>query len=292
MILVILLVVMSTILMGSLTFSLISTSQQSRLTRSYEEAYGISLGAINKVIFEMEAAMGGDNTPATLVELEDHLTAEFGNASHTGTVTYTGDVDGTAYTVRMTDANETDEKFTLTAEVDYEGNTRQVIALVKGPDLVEALRYAIFGNYIHFDNHAKINWGINLLTTIYSNSGVDIDKGVKITGLVQAANFISPNTGPADGEAGVADTILTVAGEQGDPNPAPVVGSAPVNQAVPPPPNSNSVATIAAGRPWILSHSKASSILPSKPSARDSVSPWCLVVKLVPCLLLSRRREV
>ena len=27
--------------------------------------------------------MGGDNTPATLVELEDHLTAEFGNASHT-----------------------------------------------------------------------------------------------------------------------------------------------------------------------------------------------------------------
>ena len=59
MILVILLVVMSTILMGSLTFSLISTSQQSRLTRSYEEAYGIGLGAINKVIFEMEAAMGG-----------------------------------------------------------------------------------------------------------------------------------------------------------------------------------------------------------------------------------------
>ena len=170
------------------------------------------------------------------MELEDHLTAEFGNASHTGTVTYTGDVDGTAYTVKMTDATQTDEKFTLTAEVDYMGNTRQVIALVKGPDLVEALRYAIFGNYIHFDNHAKVNWGINLLTTIYSNSGVDIDKGVKITGLVQAANFISPNTGPADGEAGVADTILTVAGEQGDPNPAPVVGSAPVNQAVPPPP--------------------------------------------------------
>ncbi|MEE8349057.1 MAG: hypothetical protein V3R94_05785, partial [Acidobacteriota bacterium] len=45
MILVMLLVVLSTILMGSLTASLISTSQQSRITRSYEEAYGIGLGA-------------------------------------------------------------------------------------------------------------------------------------------------------------------------------------------------------------------------------------------------------
>ena len=62
MILVILLVIMRTILMGSLTFSLISTSQQSRLTRSYEEAYGIGLGAINKVIFEMEAAPWGGTT--------------------------------------------------------------------------------------------------------------------------------------------------------------------------------------------------------------------------------------
>ncbi|MEE8349360.1 MAG: hypothetical protein V3R94_07310, partial [Acidobacteriota bacterium] len=121
-------------------------------------------------------------------------------------------------------------------EVDYEGNTRQVIALVKGPDIVEALRFAIFGNYIHFDNHAKVNWGINLLTTIYSNSGVDIDKGVKITGLVQAANYISPNSGPADGDGTVADTILINPGEQGDPNPAPVVGTAPVVQAIPPPP--------------------------------------------------------
>jgi hypothetical protein len=235
-ILVMFLALISSILAGSMTYSLISTSQQTRLTRSYEEAYGIGLGAINKVLFEMEAAMGGNNPPTSLVELEDHLTAEFGNTPHTGTVTYNGTVDGTAYAVKMTDATIDDEKFTLTAEVDYEGNTRQVIALVKGPDIVEALRYAIFGNYIHFDNHAKVNWGINLLTTVYSNSGVDIDKGVKITGLVQAATFIAPNTGPADRAGGVADTILTVTGEQGDPNPAPVVGSAPVVQAIPPPP--------------------------------------------------------
>ncbi len=235
-VMVMLLVVMSTIMVGALTTSLISTSNQTRRTRAYEQAYGIGLGAINKVIFEMEAAMGGNNAPDTIVELEDYLTAQFGNSNHTGTVTYTGTVDGTAYTVRLTDPAKDDEKFQLAAEVDYDGNTRQVIALVKGPDIVEALRFAIFGNYIHFDNHAKVNYGINLLTTIYSNSGIDIDKGVKITGLLQAANYISPNSGPADGEAGVADTILTTPGEQGDPNPAPVVASAPVIQAIPPPP--------------------------------------------------------
>ncbi len=235
-VMVMLLVVMSTIMVGALTTSLINTSNQTRRTRAYEQAYGIGLGAINKVIFEMEAAMGGNNAPDTIVELEDFLTAQFGNSNHTGTVTYTGTVDGTAYTVRLTDAAKDDEKFQLAAEVDYDGNTRQVIALVKGPDIVEALRFAIFGNYIHFDNHAKVNYGINLLTTIYSNSGIDIDKGVKITGLLQAANYISPNSGPADGEAGVADTILTMPGEQGDPNPAPVVASAPVIQAIPPPP--------------------------------------------------------
>ena len=136
----------------------------------------------------------------------------------------------------MTDATINDEKFQLAAEVDYDGNTRQVIALVKGPDIVEALRFAIFGNYIHFDNHAGVDFGVNLLTTIYSNSGVDIDKGVKITGLTQAATYISPNSGPSDGDAGVPDTIMTIAGEQGDPNPSPVVGSAPVVQVVPPPP--------------------------------------------------------
>ena len=89
-VLVMILVVMSTILVGSLTTSLINTSNQSRITRSYEEAYGIGLGALNKVLFEMEAAMGGNDAPSTIVELEDHLTAEFGNAGHTGTVTTPG----------------------------------------------------------------------------------------------------------------------------------------------------------------------------------------------------------
>ena len=103
-VMVMLLVVMSTIMVGALTTSLISTSNQTRRTRAYEQAYGIGLGAINKVIFEMEAAMGGNNAPDTIVELEDYLTAQFGNSNHTGTVTYTGNVDGTAYTVRLTDA--------------------------------------------------------------------------------------------------------------------------------------------------------------------------------------------
>ena len=119
--------------------------------------------------------------------------------------------------------------------------TRTVTALVKGPDTVEALKYALYGNYIHFDNHSALTGALTLVTSIFSNSGILVDKGVTINGSVEAVQYVSANTGPADGDASVPDTMFGTSGSpvpalQGDPDPSPTVSSAPVQQVVPPPP--------------------------------------------------------
>jgi len=236
-VLVMLLALVSTILVSAVTVSITSTSRQSRLVIAHEEAYGTALAALNTVLFQMEAAMGGNDPPDTITGLEDHLTDVFGNAAHNGTIDYTGTIGGIPYTVKLTDATQGDYQFQLASEVSYDqGYTRRVSAIIRTNEVVEALKYAIYGNYVHFDNHNHTNWGINLVTSVFSNSGILIDKGVKIDGPVQAVQYISPNTGPADGDGSVSDTILTEMGFQGDPSPSPVVGSAPVNQAIPGPP--------------------------------------------------------
>ncbi len=76
---------------------------------------------------------------------------------------------------------------------------------------------------------------MRLSTSIYSNSSILIDRGIRIEGNVRAVQFISPNTGPAGKKGVAADTIISPAGEQGDPDPDPVVASAPVNQVAPGP---------------------------------------------------------
>ena len=236
-VLVMFLALVSTILMGAVTMSITSTAQQSRLIIAHEEAYGTALAALNIVVFQMEATMGGNNPPDTITGLEDHLTDVFGNASHNGTIDYTGTIGGVSYTVKLTDETQGDFQFELTSEVPYgQGNTRRISALMRTSEVVEALKYALYGNYVHFDNHNETDWGINLVTSVFSNSGILIDKGVKIDGPVQAVQYISPNTGPADGNGGVSDTIFTQVGQQGDPSPSPVVGSAPVTQEIPGPP--------------------------------------------------------
>ncbi|MFB3060406.1 MAG: hypothetical protein ACE10C_03460, partial [Candidatus Binatia bacterium] len=235
-ILVMFLALVSTILVGAVTLSIISTSRQSRLVGAHEVAYGTALAALNTVLFQMEAAMGGNDPPDTIIGIEDHLTDLFGNSSHTGTFDFTGTIGSVPYTVKLTDATQSDFQFQLTSEVPYDqGYTRRVTAIIRTNEVVEALKYALYGNYVHFDNHNHTNWGINLVTSVFSNSGILIDKGVKIDGPVQAVQYISPNTGPADGDGSVSDTILTEMGFQGDPNPSPVVGSAPVSQAIPGP---------------------------------------------------------
>ena len=191
----------------------------------------MSEGGLNETLFLLEAAMGD---PANVVGFEDYLTAELG-AGHTGTKTFTRTLAGGDYTVTMSDPLAGDEMLQLDAAGQLTGGTtRNLRAIVRG-EPVEALKYVLFGNSIHFDNHNKVNFGITLVTSVYSNSTILIDKGVSINGPVSAVQFIKPNTGPGDGDPGLADTVLNPAGEQSDPSPSPVVPTAPVVQVDPPP---------------------------------------------------------
>ena len=237
------LVFLSMTLTGAMVMMMVSTANQSNAAEAWEESYGIGLGAIHKTIFEVEAACGGNNPPDSVKEVETYLTEELGGAAHTGTKTFTGTLDGKSYSVAMTDPTPStvDDLLQLQATVNQDGLTRTVTALVKGPDQVDALKYALYGNYIHFDNHAKLTGAMVLETSIFSNSGILVDKGVTINGSVEAVQYVSANTGPADGEAGVPDTIFGTSGSpvparQGDPDPSPTVSSAPVTQVIPPPP--------------------------------------------------------
>ena len=237
------LVFLSMTLTGAMVMMMVSTANQSNIAEAWEESYGTGLGAIHKTIFAIEAACGGATPELGTKEVETYLTEELGGSAHTGTKTFTGSIDGQSYSVAMTDPTPStvDDLLQLQATVDQGGITRTVTALVKGPGPVEALKYALYGNFIHFDNHAKLTGALVLETSIFSNSGIIVDKGVTINGSVEAVQYISVNTGPADGEAGVPDTMFgtsgsPVPGRQGDPDPSPIVASAPVIQIVPPPP--------------------------------------------------------
>ena len=77
------------------------------------------------------------------------MTEQLGS-DHSGTHTFTGTIDGKSYSVELTDPTPTtlDEFFELKALVNQSGVTRSVTALVKGPDKVEALKYALYGKGI------------------------------------------------------------------------------------------------------------------------------------------------
>jgi len=130
-VLVMFLALVSTILVGAVTVSITSTSRQSRLVGAHEEAYGTALAALNTVLFQLEATMGGNNPPDTITGLEDYLDDIFGNAAHNGTISYTGTIGGVPYTVDLTDAAQDDFQFQLASEVTYDqGYTRRVTAII------------------------------------------------------------------------------------------------------------------------------------------------------------------
>ena len=229
-ILVVLLVGLSMVLTGGLVSLINSTTRQTTSARMREEAYGVAEAAINQTIFKMEAAMGN---PAALKDIETYLTDELG-VGHAGTRDFAGSLENGNYTVTLRDPVAGDTMFQLDATARLtSGASRDLTAMVRG-EPVTALNYALFGNYIHFDNHNKVAFGVTLNTSIFSNSGILIDKGIRIMGPVQAVQFIRPNTGPSSGEA-LPDSVLSPAGQQGDPDPSPVVATAPVVQVQPPP---------------------------------------------------------
>ncbi len=228
---VILLILVSLALTGALVTLISSTTAQSRSARLREASYSIAEAGINQAVFQVEALMG---TPGNIKDLEAYLTIELG-PGHTGTKTFTGTLANGNYTVTMSDPLPGDNAFQLDAVAQVpNASPRNVTAIVHSQP-VTALSYALFGNYIHFDNHNGVNFGVRLVTSIYTNSGMLIDKGVSINGPVQAVQFIAPNSGPGSGNAMLADTVLSPTGQQGDPNPSPVVATAPVMQVDPAP---------------------------------------------------------
>ena len=225
-IMAVLLVLMTGILTGGIIMMTTSSAIQTSITGYYEEAYLVAEAGLKTSMFEMEAEMG---TPDAIQEVEPYLAKNLGRD-------YTGDFGNGNFTVTLSDPISGDSRFTLVSVGEVNGAQRTLTAIIGAEDdQPSALDYALFGNYIHFDNHGKLDWGLRLNTSIYSNSSILIDSGVRIEGIVRAVQFISPNTGPAGGKGGVPDTILFPAGEQGDPDPDPVVATAPVKQVVPGP---------------------------------------------------------
>ena len=190
-------------------------------------------------LFRIEAATNPASA-ATPIGLETYLTTALGVAGtgnpRPGTAQFTGTLPNGSYTVTLSDPSAGDSLLTLSSvgTDQLSGRTRTLVAMVRS-EPVEALNYAMFGNRIEFHNHNKVPYGVVLNTSVYSNGTIQIDRAVSIVGPTQAVNAILPNTGPASGTTSLPNTVLSPAGEQGDPYPMTSVPEAQVVQVVPEP---------------------------------------------------------
>jgi hypothetical protein len=96
------------------------------------------------------------------------------------------------------------------------GRSRTVRALVEGIGSPAALDYALFGNSIHFDNHNKTAFGVDMLTTVWSNSWIKVDSGIRIIGQMTGVEWVSLDDGPAGGCCGLPATVVSPAPWQGN----------------------------------------------------------------------------
>jgi hypothetical protein len=226
---VLLLTMIALVLTGALSALMLTGMRGTSLARSGEVSYTVAQAGINTAIFRVEAG----TSPATgPISVEAYLNGVLGGAAHAGTYTFTGTVTGGSYTATLSDPVPGDGILTLTAvgTDTASGRSRTLVAILRA-EPVSALSYAMFGNKINFHNHNKTNYGVSMNTSMFSNGNIQIDKGVRINGPAQAVLKILPNQGSAP-----SDTILTPAGEQGDPNPMTTVPGAQVVQVVPAPP--------------------------------------------------------
>jgi len=234
-----LLVLVGALLAGALSTVLLSGMSGTRRSRGMEVSRSVAEAGIHAALFRIEAATSaGVGTSG----VETYLTSALGPAAsgggRAGTASFTGTLGEGTYTVTLTDPVAGDGMATLTSVgTDSRTNVRRTLVGIARQETVAALSYALFGNRIHFDNHNKVAYALTLNTSVHSNSSVKIDRGVRINGPMQAVNTVEPNTGPAGNTTSVPDTLLTPAGEQGDPNPTTSVTSAPVVQVVPAPSN-------------------------------------------------------
>jgi hypothetical protein len=226
-----LLTVMALILVSAVATLMMTGTNGTRLTRSGEVARGLAEAGINATVFQIEAATNPSTGP---VSIETYLANMLGAATNgnarAGTKTFTGTLStGTAngtYTVTLSDPSAGDGVFTLTSVgTEVTNRKRTLVAIVKA-EPPAALNYAMFGNKIEFHNHNNIPNALTLNTTMFSNGTIQIARGISISGLAQAVNSIQPNQG---GDNSLPNTVLTPAGQQGDPNP---MTSDPVGQVV------------------------------------------------------------
>jgi hypothetical protein len=237
---VILLSVVALLLTGALSAVILTGIRGTSFARSAEIGRSVAEAGLNATVFRIEA--GTNPTAAsTPIGLETYLTTSLGTANmgspRAGTAHFTGTLANGSYAVALTDPSAGDNMFTLTSvgTDQASGRSKTLVAVVRG-ESVNALNYAMFGNKIEFHNHNKENYGVTLNTSMFSNGNIQIDKGVSIIGTAQAVNRISPNTGPAQSFPLIGDTVLSPAGQQGDPNPNTSVPTAQVVQVVPAPP--------------------------------------------------------
>jgi hypothetical protein len=243
---VMLLSVVSLLLIAALSAVMLTGMRGTSFARSAEVSRSVAEAGLNATVFRIEAATN-PTADATPLDLEQYLKIALSGLPALGadiapgtpranTTHFIGTLANGSYDVALTDPSAGDITFTLTSVGTDQatGRTKTLVAIVRG-EPVSALNYAMFGNSIKFHNHNKTNYGVTLNTSMFSNGDIQIDKAVRITGQSQAVNSIYFDTGPAQNFPLIDDTILTPAGQQGDPDPMPSTATAQVVQAVPAP---------------------------------------------------------
>ncbi|MCZ6857217.1 MAG: hypothetical protein O7F70_04400 [Gemmatimonadetes bacterium] len=236
---VLLLSVIALALTGALSTVMLTGMRGTSFARSSEVTYGIAQAGVRATIFQIEAATN-PIAAETPMGLETYLTTALGAAGtgtpRPGTAQFAGTLPNGSYTVTLSDPTAGDNMLTLSSvgTDQLTGRTRTLVAMLRS-EPVEALNYAMFGNKIEFHNHIKVPYGLVLNTSVYSNGTIQIDRAVSIIGPTQAVNAILPNTGPASGTTSLPNTVLSPAGEQGDPDPMTSVPEAQVVQVIPEP---------------------------------------------------------
>jgi hypothetical protein len=209
-----------------------TTAHFTVVSRTLEEAYQIAEAGINTTIFRAEAMVKNQYGGS----LQDFLAAK------NGFIFTDNSFNGGSYEAKIEGPltiNGDSNYFRIICKGTKTTRSRTLEALIHGPTQPKAFDYSLYGNFVHFDNHNKKPFAITMVSSIYSNSSIFVDGGVIIDGPLIAVEDIKPNTGPAcngNCKGLLPDTIFTQQALQGNPNPTPLVPTAPVTTMSPMPP--------------------------------------------------------
>jgi hypothetical protein len=225
---IVLTLTLASILAISLSRSFFNTENQN----ARMEGFAVAEAAVNRGVFRAEAVLTDTygNSWFSLVngELLDNKSPQ---------TLFHGDLDGIPYYFWYQDNDDGDSD--MTADSDNliyvyglaKPPGKQPVAaraLIHAPKPPAALDYALFGNFVHFDNHNGAAFGVTLTTTVWSNSICKVDSAIEIYGQITAVNQVLLNTGPRGNK--VPYSVV---------NPPPIQGDegaiAPVISASPPP---------------------------------------------------------